>query len=363
MTSKSVLQKKRKSSGKAKFSGDGVLLLDKPSGPTSHDVVQVVKRRLGANKLGHGGTLDPLATGVLVLLVNGATKLSPFLVDQVKSYRFTVVFGVETDTQDSTGKVIERRACQELPEKDIGGACAKFVGKIEQRVPRYSAVRVRGRRLYRLARSGVEVVPPSRTVQILSLVLDELRWPEATFEVACSKGTYVRTLGVDLAHYLGCPGHVNRLRRLSSGGFHLEQTVSLEQLDEIMARDELERVMIPPGQALEGYPAIQISHVAANRLRQGGLLDYRELPDRGQGRFWPEGAHRVLDPDGNLVAMVCRSTEMLTPGQEQEIVFKTLRVFGTVPEDNPKFYSKGRSLRCEQEKVEAGGGNNGGTNC
>ena len=162
----------------AKFTANGVLVLDKPTGLTSHDVVKEVKNRLGAAKVGHSGTLDPFATGVLILLINRATKLAPFLLDQDKRYRFTVHFGVETDTQDSTGRVVASCPCGPLPEGEISKGCAAFLGDIEQRVPRFSAVRVGGQRLYRLARQGIEVTPPCRTVKIKNLDLCELNWPE-----------------------------------------------------------------------------------------------------------------------------------------------------------------------------------------
>jgi tRNA pseudouridine55 synthase len=307
-----------------------VLILDKPAGPTSHDVVQRVKKKLRAAKLGHGGTLDPFATGVLVLLVNGATKLSPFLTAQEKRYRFTVVFGIETDTQDATGTVVADLPCKPVSARQLAEACAAFCGEVEQTVPHYSAVRVNGERLYRMTRRGVPVTPPRRTVRIKELFLCELCWPAATFEVACSKGTYVRTLGLDLARSLNCGGHLSQLRRLRSGGFHLEQAVTLERLDEIVAAGKVDRVLIHPARALEAYPELRVSRSAAEKVRRGVILGANEVlgafPDEG----WPEGPYRVLDTNDDLVAMVTRDGGA-DGEQEGEMRFKPLRVFRGIP--------------------------------
>jgi tRNA pseudouridine55 synthase len=330
VSSSTRTKKTKRLNTRASFTGDEVLVFDKPAGFTSHDVVQKVKRKLGAAKVGHSGTLDPFATGVLVLLINGATKLAPFLADHEKTYLFTVYFGVETDTQDSTGKVVARLPCEPLPEKEIRAACDAFIGEIEQTVPRYSAVRVGGQRLYQLARRGVEVTPPNRKVEIKDLSFCELRWPEATFEVTCSKGTYVRSLGVDLARYLNCNGHVSQLRRLASGGFNLRQAVTLEQLEESMARGELHQLLITSVQALDCYPELRVSHLDAKRIRQGSTLDSIQFLDPGPSPGWPAGLHKILDPDNNLVAMVSKAAKAANDRQEGGVTFKTLRVFGPV---------------------------------
>jgi tRNA pseudouridine55 synthase len=309
--------------------GAGVLVLDKPEGCSSHNLVQQVKKMLGAAKAGHSGTLDPFATGVLIVLINEATKLSPFLTDLEKSYRFTVVFGTETDTQDSTGKVVARSHCEPIPQQDIEQACGAFTGMIEQTVPEYSAVRVEGQRLYRLARRGVPINPPKRTVEIKHFSMHQLGWPEATFEVTCSKGTYVRSLGRDLAHHLNCCGHVNQLRRVRIGWFHESQALTLEQLDEILSKGELGQVLVSPAQALQGYPEVQVSHLTARKIRQGSTLEATQVLSYEEGQLWPEGPCKVVDPDADLVAMVTRSSGDCGCCQEGKITYKTLRVFGT----------------------------------
>lgn len=310
----------------ARLTGDGLLILDKPAGCTSHELVQRVKRMLAGDKVGHGGTLDPFATGVLVVLINEATKLSPYLAGEDKCYRFTLVFGIETDTQDGTGSVTARYTGPALLEDEVREACSALTGDIELAVPRYSAVRVGGERLYRLARRGVPVEPPTRRVSIRSLVLLDFRWPEATFETTCSKGTYVRSLGAHLGRRLRCGAHVSGLRRLRSGSFTLEQALTPTELAAAVAAGQLTRLMIPAAEALKGFPDLRVSHVGARRLRQGVALGRAEpLGDNG-GRGWPQGLYRVLDPDNQLVALVAR---LNTEPMGEEAPFETLRVFGT----------------------------------
>jgi tRNA pseudouridine55 synthase len=318
---------KERANVQSNFTANGVLVLDKPKGFTSHDVVQAVKKKLGAAKVGHSGTLDPFATGVLILLINGATKLTPFLSDQDKRYRFTVSFGIETDTQDSTGRVVAAHECGPLAEDEIKKACTVFLGDIEQRVPIFSAVHVGGQRLYQLARRGVDVTPPCRTVKIKNLLLCDLSWPEVTFEVTCSKGTYVRSLGTDIACHLNCRGHVSKLRRLASGGFDLKQALTLEQFTELADKGALDQNLIRPAQALSAYPEIRVTYVAANNIRQGGSLNSGEsiVPECSL-----EGPYRVLDPDNNLVAMVSKACQEANDDHQEEITFKTLRVFGPI---------------------------------
>ena len=266
-------------------------------------------------------------TGVLILLINNATKLAPFLADQDKKYRFNVHFGVETDTQDSTGRVVNVRPCEPLEEREIKIACAAFIGEVEQMVPRFSAVRIGGQRLYRLARQGVEITPPSRKVEIKNLYFCHLSWPEVTFEVTCSKGTYVRSLGVDLARHLNCCGHVSKLRRLASGGFDLSQAVSLEEFRQLVDKNELGLRLITPAQALVEYPDLRVSHRVAKNIRQGGTLNSEEYFHSDSSLVGP---YRVLDPDNNLVAVVSESVKGVNESPERGSDFKTLRVFGSI---------------------------------
>jgi len=212
---------------------DGVLVVDKPAGITSNDVVQQVKRLFFANKVGHTGSLDPLATGVLPLCLGEATKFSQFLLDADKTYASTFRFGIQTDTADADGKAVETRDASRLSQKAIEKALQHYRGDIEQIPPMYSALKRDGRPLYELAREGIEVEREARAVKIYRFELLDFRpgtIAEADVVVECSKGTYVRSLAEDLGRDLGVGAHVMQLRRLQSGPFREEQAITLDAL-------------------------------------------------------------------------------------------------------------------------------------
>jgi tRNA pseudouridine55 synthase len=208
---------------------NGLLLIDKPAGITSHDVVDYVRRRFGMRRVGHGGTLDPAATGLLILLLGPATRYARHLLNADKIYLSTLLLGITTDTQDSEGKRLETRPVGPLTPEQIEAVCVRFRGEIEQEVPAYSAVRVRGKRFYDLARAGQAVPRRVRKVRVHKLSVLEIRLPEVDLEVTCSSGTYVRTLCADIGAVLGCGGHLRRLCRTRVGPFVLEQSVKLDQ--------------------------------------------------------------------------------------------------------------------------------------
>lgn len=209
---------------------NGLLLVDKPVGMTSHDVVDVVRRRFRMRRIGHGGTLDPAATGLLILLLGQATRHARHLLNADKTYRSTLRLGITTDTQDGEGRVLEEKEVGPLTREQIEGACARFRGEIEQEVPAYSAVRIQGKRFYDLARAGKEVPRRVRRVKVHDLKVLELRLPEVDLEVTCSSGTYVRTLCADIGAALGCGGHLSRLCRTQVGPFTLAHAVKLDQV-------------------------------------------------------------------------------------------------------------------------------------
>ena len=209
----------------------GVIIIDKPPGITSAKVVSQVKRAIGAPKVGHAGTLDPFATGVLVCLLNRATRLAGFFLSAEKIYEATLCLGVETDTLDFTGT---KTASHVVDAKDISEArikevFKKFEGEFDQLVPAFSAVKHKGTRLYKLARKGAAVPEKKRGVTISSLVVEKIDLPRIHFRVACSGGTYIRTLGADIGRQLGCGGHLEALRRTVSSGFDLGEAVTLEE--------------------------------------------------------------------------------------------------------------------------------------
>lgn len=211
---------------------ESLLIIDKAVGPTSFDVVRTVKKILGADKVGHAGSLDPFATGALILLVGKATKLSNALLNADKRYRAVVKLGQATDTQDLTGEVNENKPVPELTESQVRECFEGFVGTWHQTPPMFSAKKMHGVRLYELARQNIKVRLQPIPVELYEMRLISMNLPEIEFEVHCSKGTYIRSLADDLARRLGTVGHLNALRRLSCGEFLLEDAVTVEKLSE-----------------------------------------------------------------------------------------------------------------------------------
>lgn len=220
---------------------DGVLLIDKAAGMTSHDVVALVRRRLGIKKVGHCGTLDPLATGLLLVVVGRGTKIQDLLMAEDKEYTGTMRLGVTTDSQDADGQVVETRPVPELTREQLDAAFAKFHGDFYQLPPMVSAIKKDGVPLYKLARQGKEVEREPRFVHVYSYRIDGIRLPEVDFTVKCSKGFYVRTYAHDIGGTLGCGAHLKSLRRTRSGKFDLTRSVTFEELKhgdslEVMAK-------------------------------------------------------------------------------------------------------------------------------
>ncbi|MDP8230549.1 MAG: tRNA pseudouridine(55) synthase TruB [Candidatus Gorgyraea atricola] len=211
---------------------DGILVVDKPKGMTSHDVVDVVRRRFGMRRVGHAGTLDPMATGVLVMLVGRATKLAGTFLRDDKEYVATLFFGRSTDTQDSTGKVIEEKDVNGLDIDAVKKALESFKGNMEQIPPMVSAKKYKGKKLYQLARKGKTVPRKPCPITIHEIELVEFNMPEAIFRVKCSKGTYVRTLCEDIGRSLGYPAHMSALKRTRSGKFSLQEACPLDHINE-----------------------------------------------------------------------------------------------------------------------------------
>lgn len=223
---------------------DGVLLVDKPAGLTSHDVVDRVRRRFGFKKVGHCGTLDPAATGLLILVLERATKLQDRLMSDDKAYEGAMLLGVSTDSQDADGKVIAEKPVPPLTAEEIEGAFAKFRGDIQQVPPMVSAVKHHGTPLYKLARKGKTVEREPRLVHIYDLRVLALALPRISFRVACTKGTYVRTLCSEIGDVLGCGAHLCELRRTRSGNFDVKDTHTLDELMNL-SRPQLQEHIIP----------------------------------------------------------------------------------------------------------------------
>jgi tRNA pseudouridine55 synthase len=258
---------------------DGVIVVDKPRGPTSHDVVEAVRKKLN-EKVGHTGTLDPMATGVLPLCVGRATLVSSLLTADDKAYEAEVTFGVETDTLDAQGKVLATTPVPEPLTLDL----APFRGTYPQTPPMFSAVKVGGRKLYEAARAGEEVERAPREVTVQRLELLSLEGNKARLAIECSKGFFVRVLAQELGKAAGCGAHLSALRRTKSGPFTLAQAVP---------PDRAEEGLIPLERALDHLPAVQVSAADVRKVKSGGVVEAAPVA----------GAVRVVAPDGALLAI------------------------------------------------------------
>jgi tRNA pseudouridine55 synthase len=256
---------------------NGVLIVDKPEGKTSFDVVAEVRRLLKIRKAGHTGTLDPMATGVLPLCLGDATRLVPFLTDGDKQYEAEVRLGAATDTQDRTGRIVAEAPVGELSRERLLEALASLRGEIAQIPPMYSAIRVNGQRLYELARQGKEIERAARPVVVHEIALLGFEPPLFRMRVRCSKGTYVRTLAHDAGARLGCHAHLTALRRTASGPFGLEQALPLAELRELTPEQIAQR-LVGDREALAGLPELVVEPGLATRVRQGQRLGAADLP-------------------------------------------------------------------------------------
>ena len=266
----------------------GILLLDKPLGLSSNHALQRVKRLYDARKAGHTGSLDPLADGMLPICFGDATKLSAFLLDADKHYWFRVKLGETTATGDTEGDVLKVRPIDDVTPDQIEQALKKFVGEIQQLPPMYSALKHKGKRLYELAREGVEVEREPRKVRIHSLALGEVNLPEFELRVHCSKGTYVRTLAEDIGEALGCGAHVTALRRTGVGpytGFEMYSMEMLEQTAE-QGKPAIDRLLLPIDTALSDWPEVRVNADTAFYLKQGQAVLVPRAPTEGWVRIY-----------------------------------------------------------------------------
>ena len=272
----------------------GILCIDKPSGMTSHDVVNKIRRLYGTRKVGHTGTLDPMATGVLVVLIGKAAKLSDFLLAEKKTYTAGLLLGKSTDTQDITGEVIESRPDSDLPdESTVVGVCGSFIGKQLQTPPMYSAKKINGVKLYDLARSGTEIERQACEIEIYSIDVNKKSQNEYTLTVCCSKGTYIRTLCNDIGKKLGCGGCMSSLRRDMNGKFSLDNAVSLDKIAS-MSEEERDGLLISVESALSELNKV-ILHPFFSRLAHCGC----EIYEKKIGAAFPIGELiRVYDENG-----------------------------------------------------------------
>ncbi len=246
----------------------GILAVDKPLGVTSHDVVNQLRRLSGTRRIGHAGTLDPLATGVMLLGIGRATRLLEYLVGLPKTYETAVRLGQTTNTYDAEGEIVAERPFAHLTESHIAAALAQFRGPIQQKPPLYSAIKKNGKPLYKLARAGADIDVPAREVTISELTMLAWRSPVLHLRVICSSGTYIRSLGHDLGEALGCGGYLTALRRTAVGDFTLDQAVALDQLSAANLADHL----LPPETAVAHLPQLTLPASEVERLLVGQRL-------------------------------------------------------------------------------------------
>lgn len=265
----------------------GMLLLDKPRGLTSNAALREVKKLYRESKVGHSGSLDPLATGMLTVCLGEATKFSSWLLNADKSYRFRIVLGMRTNTGDADGEVIDRQPVNVTAEQ-LEQALENFRGTIEQVPPMFSAVKYRGRPLYEMARQGREVERQPRIIRIHSLTVEEFALPEVQMQMHCSKGAYVRTVADDLGQLLGCGAHVCVLRRLRVSPFEEEDMQTLEQISQ-MPLAERRKSLLPCDAHLQELPILQFLPVVAQRLASGMAVPLREDVPAGLVRMYWQG--------------------------------------------------------------------------
>jgi tRNA pseudouridine55 synthase len=308
---------------------NGIVVIDKPTGKTSHAVVQDVKKILGAKKVGHTGTLDPIATGVLPVCINEATKLAQFFNMDRKEYRATMLLGVTTDTYDVEGKVIAE-ASPRVDRVEIAQALLSLVGLRQQVPPPYSAVKYQGQPLYKWARKGINIVSLPRTIEIYHISLEEVTLPYVAFSVACSKGTYIRSLCLEIGEMLGCGACLAGLRRIKSGHFSEREAFTLAGVAEQGSKEALAAHIIPLSDVLPDLPVIPVDKTLAEKIRQGYQPVFDSLfPDHIP--FLAAGDVLRLKQERQLVAIarMLYQSDNLPARAGQERAVEILRVFNS----------------------------------
>jgi tRNA pseudouridine55 synthase len=272
----------------------GLLIIDKPTGPTSHDIVNIVRRGTQIRKVGHTGTLDPYASGVLLILLGSVTRLAEYLLEVDKEYLATIRFGVATSTFDAAGRITATRPFT-FREETLEAKLATFVGERLQVPPVYSAIKIGGRKAYDLARRGEEVDMTPRKVQIYELAL--LRWesPNAVVRVRCSRGTYIRSIAHDIGEAMNSHAHLISLRRIRLGPFSVERATPLDELKRRFLEGTWEKAAMPASAVLEGWATVQLSAEEAEKVRNGIAIPASE---------GASGRARAIAPDGELLAVL-----------------------------------------------------------
>ena len=281
---------------------NGILLVDKPAGITSAKVVARIKKIFGARKVGHAGTLDPFATGILVCCINRGTKLAMFFLHGNKKYEAVLHLGIETDTQDSTGIVTstcDNVLCSEIKIRSVFN---QFKGTTEQIPPVYSALKCKGTPLYKLARRGNPVQKPARRITIFNIEILRINLPLIHFTVSCSAGTYIRTLCADIGKSLGCGGHLKELRRIQSGGFSITEALKLSEIENFALSGKISHRIISMSNALQGMPEHIADKDLAKKIMHGNIITKKDL--RPIHTETSEGFIKIVDTNNHLIAVL-----------------------------------------------------------
>ncbi len=273
---------------------DGIIVINKEEGFTSHDVVAKLRGILHMKRIGHTGTLDPMATGVLPVCIGQGTRLAELLTDKTKTYRAVLHLGVTTDTQDCTGSILKERQVS-VTEEQLRNVVESFLGEYWQIPPMYSALKVQGKRLYELAREGKEVERAPRRVEFYGIEIQKIEFPFVTMEISCSKGTYIRTLCHDIGEKLGCGGCMEQLQRICTGGYTLEQSHTLREVEEFMKSGRIQELLIPIQDVLAEYPVLSCLSSADRLLNNGNPLTQEQVTDSHR-----EGWVRMCRSDGSF---------------------------------------------------------------
>ncbi|OGP76583.1 MAG: tRNA pseudouridine(55) synthase TruB [Deltaproteobacteria bacterium RBG_16_49_23] len=312
---------------------DGLLVVDKPGGMTSLDVVREIKARFFIKKAGHVGTLDPFATGVLPVVMNEGTKLVPFLREDPKDYEAVMKLGEETATDDLTGEITRSGSWETLSPEAIQTVFKSFSGRIRQTPPMFSAVKVKGKPLYRMARKGIEIERREREVQIFDLQIRKIDLPMVHFRVSCSRGTYIRALAKDIGIRIGCGAHLVSLRRTRSGPFSLDQAIPMEKVKALPGEEALQACLIPLKEVLPDFPEVIGDERMIRKVRYGKEMAARDFEPQPLPPFVEGQWLKMSSPGEGLVAILqseLRRGESDKAGPER-VVLRPLRVFHPSP--------------------------------
>lgn len=285
----------------------GIIIIDKPAGITSAKVIALLKRKAGLRKVGHTGTLDPFATGVLICCLNQATRIARFFLHGHKKYQGTLVLGMETDTLDVTGTVTATCDQIDFPVERIQDVFRSFVGEIDQSPPVYSALKHHGVPLYKLARAGKPVQKSSRRVTISSLEILRIDLPKIDFQVACSGGTYIRSLCADIGRKLGCGGYLQRLRRIESCGFTIDQSITLQDMETLASQGRLNSNMIRMSDAISTMKGMIVDETVSQKIFYGQPINDSDLTGNwieSDTRNQYNGFIKIIDIKNNLLAVM-----------------------------------------------------------